>query len=121
MQSKAISPQYCSFYAAGSLDVDIPLNMEGPGLVVAPDCINIPALYYNEGDTTVLAGHFFEVARRRKPDFDGMLDTPVGVVLLFDANEDDMMRIPADKPQTRIRIWINHPTQPDEVRIAVGD
>jgi hypothetical protein len=49
-----------------------------------------------------------------------MLETPNKVVLLFDAEVDEFMSIRVPTSQTRIRVWINHPTEPDEVIIAAG-
>jgi hypothetical protein len=122
VQTKKISPTYVSFYAAGSDSVEIPLDLDRVGgIISASDCLNIPALYWNDGDTTVTLGHASEIKETRAPDYDGMLETPNKVVLLFDAEVDEFMSIEVSTHKTRIRVWINHPTQPDEVVIAVGD
>jgi hypothetical protein len=122
VQTKKISPTYVSFYVAGSDSVDVPINFARvDGILATPDCLNIPALYYNDGDTTVTLGHASEIEQPRAPDYDGMLETPNKVVLLFDAEVDEFMSIRVPSLQTRICVWINHPTSPDEVVIAVGD
>jgi len=47
--------------------------------------------------------------------------TPNRRVILLDANDDDIATVPVPGLVTRIRIWINHPTEPDEVTIAIAD
>ncbi|MGE0500896.1 MAG: hypothetical protein AB7I79_04460 [Rhizobiaceae bacterium] len=118
--SRVIAPEYLSFYIAGSEDVDIPLDHELRGVIATRDCINVRCLYYYDGDTTVTLGSFEEVAKSEPPKFDGMLNTPARVVLLFDANMPEIMRADVAGDETRVRIWTNHPTEPDDIVIALG-
>jgi hypothetical protein len=121
VKKKKIAPRYVSFYAAGSHDVDIPLQKRHTGVIASSECVNIPALYWNDGDTTVTLGHASEIKEARTPDYDGMLQTPHKIIFLFDAITPEFMTILVPTHETRIRVWINHPTEPDEVVIAVGD
>lgn len=54
------------------------------------------------------------------PDYDGLLDTPHRLMMLSDALP-DIAGIPVRSQSTRIRIWVNHPTQPDHVVIGWAD
>ncbi len=40
--------------------------------------------------------------------------------MLYDANTPRLGAFPVADTRTRIRIWINHPSEPDEVVIGVG-
>jgi hypothetical protein len=120
-QTRVIEPRYLSFYAAGSLSVEIPLSMEGLGIVASRECVNIPAIYWNDGSTTVTLGDFGEIAKSGAPDFDGFVSTPSRELILFDAEMPEIMRAAVPSRDTRLRIWMNHPTQPDDVVIAIGD
>jgi hypothetical protein len=115
-----VAPEYVSFYVAGKLSVEIPLDREHRRIVATQDCINIPCLYWNDGDTTITLGPFDEVDTATEPAFDGMLNTPDNKIILFDAVEPEMASAHVPATQTRIRIWTNHPTEPDDVTIAWG-
>lgn len=77
-------------------------------------------MYWNDGDTTIFLGHIDEVTRPEAPSFDGMLDTPDRMIMLFDANLPDIMHVAVPDKRTRIRIWKKHKTEPDEVIIGFG-
>ena len=91
--------------------------MDKKGIFSSPDCINIPALYWNDGDTHVIFGPDSEIIKAGQPDFDGILNTGNKEIILFDALEPQfaIAHVPSEK--TRIRIWMNHPTSPDQVVI----
>lgn len=115
-----IAPEYLSFYIAGSHEVEVPLDMDKRGIVSSEECIKVPCLYWNDGDTLVTVGDVGDVNAASSPAFDGLLATPHGGVLLFDANSPELLRWPVTGMRTRIQIWINHPTEPDEITIAIG-
>ncbi|MBW9063183.1 hypothetical protein JNB71_07620 [Rhizobium herbae] len=120
VQYLSIAPEYLSFYVAGRRNVDIPLHMDRKGVLSSDDCINIPALYWNDGDTNVTLGPASEVTGTRAPDFDGILNTPNNEPILFDAIEPEFAIAQVPSAKTRIRIWIDHPTEPENVVIAWG-
>lgn len=120
VQHLSIAPEYVSFYAAGRRNVDIPTHMDRRGILSSKDCILIPALYWNDGDTHITFGPHFEITETREPDFDGMLNTPNQELILFDANEPQYAIARVLSTKTRIRVWIDHPTEPENVIIAWG-
>lgn len=120
MQKATVAPEYCSFYIAGVRNVSIPFDADGNGLAATQTCINVGCLYWNDGDTTIVLGPIDEVARPGAPSFDGILETPDRVILLFDANLPDIMHAAVPDRRTRVRIWKNHKTEPDEVVIGFG-
>lgn len=81
----------------------------------------VPALYWNVGDTAITVGPYSELPETPgNPDYDGMLATPERKVLLFDVELPDILSMTVPETETRIRIWINHPTEPDQVVIGLG-
>jgi len=120
VQTLTITPEYLSIYAAGHRKVDIPLHMDRQGIFASPDCINIPALPWNEGDTHLTFGPASEIMETRRPDFDGVLNTPNNEIVLFDAIEPEFAISQVPSTKMRIRVWINHPASPDHVTIAWG-
>lgn len=115
-----IAPEYLSIYVAGRRNVKIPLHMDKQGIFSSPDCINVPALYWNDGDTHVTFGPASEITEARKPDFEGILNTSDKELILFDANEPQYAIADVPSTKTRIRVWIDHPTEPEYVIIAWG-
>lgn len=120
VQHLSITPQYVSFYAAGHRDIDIPTHMDRRGVLSSRDCILIPAVYWYDGDTHVTFGPASEITEARKPDCDGMLNTPNNELILFDANEPEYATTTVPSMTTRIRIWMDHPAEPENIVIAWG-
>ena len=83
-----IAPEYVSFYIAGKRKIVVPIDYDYGGLAATDDCINVPALYWNEGDTNITIGDFEELGRLSPPDFDGFLNTPENKIMLSDTNAD---------------------------------
>lgn len=115
-----ITPEYLSIYVAGRRNVQIPVHMDKRGIFSSPECINVPALYWNTGDTHVTFGPILEIMETREPDFDGMLSTPNNELILFDAIEPEFAIAYVKSTKTRIRVWIDHPSEPENVTIAWG-
>lgn len=120
VQHLSIAPEYVSFYVAGRRNVRIPTHMDRRGVLSSKDCILIPAYYWSDGDTDVTFGPVSEITEARNPDFDGILNTPNNEIILFDANNPQfaISRVPSAK--TRIRVWMDHPIEPENVIIAWG-
>lgn len=121
VQHATIEPTYVSFYAAGSLNVEIPVDFGKRGIVASDSCVNIPALYWNNGSTRVTLGPYSDIPQTRDPDFDGMIMTPARKIILFDAEVPQILAAAVSASNTRVRIWINHPTEPDDVVITFGE
>lgn len=120
VQHLSIAPQYLSFYAAGRRNVAIPAHRGRKGVLSSKDCIFIPALYWNDGDTHVTFGPASKTKETRKPDFDGILNTPNKELVLFDANEPQYAIAQTPSTKTRVRVWMDHPVEPSNVTIAFG-
>lgn len=120
VQHLSIAPEYVSFYAAGTRNVEIPTHRDRRGVLSSPDCILVPALYWYNGDTDVTFGPASEIMQAGQPDFDGMLNTPNKEIILFDALEPQYAIAPVPSTKTRIRVWMDHPEEPQNVTIAWG-
>jgi hypothetical protein len=112
---------YCSFYITGVDEVRIPLDHDLRGVVASDDCINVSALRWNEGHTTITLGLFEELpSQAAPPRFDGVLHTPNYRVEIFDANMPEILSMKVPGARTRVRIWMNRPLCPDDVIITLG-
>lgn len=117
---RTIACEYSSFYVAGSRDVEIPIGGELRGIRSSTECINVSCLIFQAGDITVSLSDGGKTPNLTEPAFDGMLATPKGVVLLFDANMPEILSMKVPGRETRVRVWTNHPTEPDEIEIVLG-
>ncbi|PWK63574.1 hypothetical protein [Aminobacter sp. AP02] len=120
LHRRTVACEYSSFYVAGSRDVNIPIGGELRGIRSSAECINVSCLIFQSGDVNVSLADAGEAHSLAEPVFDGMLATPEGVVLLFDANMPEICSMKVPGRQTRVRVWTNHPTEPDEIEIVVG-
>lgn len=120
VKTLVIAPEYVSFYVAGRREVAPVVDHDYGRIAATRDCITVPSLYANDGDTTVVVGPLSELHQTLAPDHDGLLDTPHRLLMLSDALT-DIADIPVGSTRTHIRIWVNHPTQPDHVVIGWAD
>jgi hypothetical protein len=121
MKSVVIAPEYNSFYVAGSLDVDVPIEYGNLGVFGTNDCLVVGCLYWNDGDTRMTLGRSDEIPAQSMPlRFDGSLNTPEKRILLFDVNMPEILSMEVAGRETRVRIWTNHASEPDKIVIAAG-
>ena len=83
-------------------------------------CISISCRYYHEGDTTVTLGPLAEVARFETPVVDRVIATPTREVVVITAELEVALRQRVATTRTRVRIWENHPSEPDDIVIGLG-
>jgi hypothetical protein len=73
---------------------------------------------FQDGETEVVLGR--PLNTKRRPAFDGFLETPGRKVVVWTNEWDKVLETSVPTARTRIRIWTNHPTEPDDVHIGVG-
>ncbi|WP_432346196.1 hypothetical protein WMC41_21115 [Shinella yambaruensis] len=116
----SIAPEYNSVYLASRPIPDVSHNFREKTIPSTPDCISIPCTYWNDGDTSFSVGEASEITMSTPPTFDGFLDTPDKRLVFFGANEPEFASVSVPTVKTRIRIWIDHPREPENVVIAFG-
>ncbi|MBO6717570.1 MAG: hypothetical protein JJ913_06380 [Rhizobiaceae bacterium] len=116
----AVRLEYNSFYIAGSRDVDLPTAFRGTCFATNASCINVGCRLWQEGEIEIVLGTTADPMPEGAPALDTSIRTPRNQVLLFDANHPELLRCPVENRRTRIRIWTNHPTEPDRVTLVIG-
>lgn len=116
----SIAPEYNSVYLASRDIRDVPYNFREKIIPFTSDCISIPCIYWNDGDTHFTVGEASEITMATPPTFDGILNTPDKMLVFFDANDPKFASLSVPTIKTRIRVWIDHPTQPENVVVAWG-
>lgn len=102
-------------------DVDggaVPTADKPPAILWNHRCISVGTLMENDGETTVKLGHLSEIAKEESPSFDGVIETPTGTVCVSVVPDRVVLQDGSGSPRTRIVIWTNHPTEPDEIVIG---
>lgn len=89
-------------------------------IMSTPTCIVVGTLMQDDGDTAVTLAPFGDVARSDVSAFDGMLETPTGQVVVSVVDRTVLLEGRSGSACTRIRVWTNHPSEPDEIVIAYG-
>ena len=76
---------------------------------------------FMDGKTEIILGACKEVNPGRPITFESFLETPGREVAVRTCEFDTLLfaKVPTDS--TRVRIWTNHPTEPDRVIIGLGD
>lgn len=54
------------------------------------------------------------------PAFDGILDTPNKAVEVSTSEKQILMRCDVASRFTRVRVWTDHPTEPEKVFVTLG-
>jgi hypothetical protein len=100
-----------------------PTGAKAGDILATSTCISFPTLNPYDGPTHFTLGDFREVMPQRVPQqapaFDGYLETPEKRIVLSTAEYESFLEMPVRTKKTRVRIWTNHPTEPDEVIIGV--
>jgi hypothetical protein len=92
----------------------------GPLILATSSCITVGCLAEMDGETEITLGPAGSVAPNGPPAFDGDLETPSGVVVVSTVDYEEVLCVPTPTPRTRVRIWVNHPTEPDRIVIGLG-
>jgi hypothetical protein len=91
---------------------------DGKVITANESCITLRCFMELDGPTELAMGAPEDVAFGGAPAFDGIMDTPNRVVVISTILWNSVLAAAVPDTKTRIRIWINHPTEPD--RIGVG-
>jgi hypothetical protein len=73
-----------------------------------------------DGTTKITLGTSPEVDPGQSPVFEGMLKTPSHQIVVRTVRGETILGASVPTRQTRIRIWIDRPTEPDSVVIGIA-
>jgi hypothetical protein len=61
-----------------------------------------------------------EVGREDKPAYEGVLETPNHRLVMRSVLGTQLLEMDVSHEVTAVKIWVNHPTEPDDVVVGVG-
>jgi hypothetical protein len=97
-----------------------PDKMRGALIASTPSCIAVGCMSDTIGKTQVTVGMMQELSPRDPPAFDGKLETPSRAVSIWTVEDETVLQTTVSHQKTRVRVWVNHPTEPNDVVIVLG-
>lgn len=83
-------------------------------------CIIVGCLMSQDGPTEFILSDESGDAVAGAPAFDGMLDTPSRVVEISTSERDILLKSNVSGNLTRVRIWTDHPSEPEPIVVVLG-
>jgi hypothetical protein len=121
MQSSIkIAPPNSLFFISDSTGGETPKIAKGPRIWSTKTCIAIGCLAFMDGETEISLGSVQEVDPGGEPAFDGVLETPNHRVVISTVERKVLLNSPVNGSHTRVRVWVNHPKEPDKIQIGLG-
>ena len=89
-----------------------------PRIWSTESCIIIGTLAFMDGETELTLSD--EGVPPGAPVFDGLLETPSKVVEASTSENETLMLCEVMGHATRIRVWTDHPSEPEHIFVALG-
>lgn len=115
-----VSPPNSLLFVSGPGGGETPHITRGPRIWTTPTCIAVGCLAFMDGETEVSIGKAEEVDPGGLPAFDGFLETPNRSIIVSTVDRSPILDATVSNSRTRVRIWTNHPQEPDRIRIGLG-
>ena len=97
---------------------DVP-DVTRTGIFWATDsCLVVGTFSSSDGETEISMAHGAAAENLGAPSFDVYLETPSKVVVIVTTDEETIYQAAVKETRTRVRVWINHPTEPDKIDIV---
>ncbi len=98
----------------------VPEIARGRRIWATSSCIVFGCLMFMDGETEVTLGNTSDVGIADKAAFEGMLESPSRMVVVSTVGWKPILSSAVATRITPVRIWTNHPTEPDKVIIGLG-
>jgi len=118
--SVKIAPPNSLLFISDPVGGVVPEWKRGAQILSSPSCISFGCMAFMDGETEVTLGAGREVDPGGIPAFDGVLETPNRAVVVSTVERKTILDASVPDRRTRVRIWGNRPTEPDQVIIGLG-
>jgi hypothetical protein len=98
---------------------EIPKTMQGQAISATRTCIAIGTLSAADGETTVELTDETAIVPVGGATFEAVLDTPERKIVICSVLNETLMDCEVNGSRTKVRIWTNHPSEPDTVNVFV--
>ncbi len=114
-----VEPPYSILFISGDRRSETPAP-DGAHLRWSDKAITITCLNEQDGPTSLAMGPASDFLAEGTPVFDGEIETKRREVVVSTAELDVVLRAAVPSTRTRLRIWDNHPTEPDIILIGLN-
>ena len=83
-------------------------------------CIAVGCLCFVDGETELMISDSADDAFQASPTFNGVLDTPNRTFVVSTSEHDILFRTELPGHFTRVRIWTDHPREPEHILVVLG-
>lgn len=115
----SISPPYSLLFISDPNLGEEP-EQTGSHLLWTDTVISITCYDEYDGETSITLGDAADVAPAGSPVADRHILTPSGEVVVSTVELAVVLRATVPSARTRVRIWENHPSEPDEIIVGLG-
>lgn len=99
---------------------EVPESMNRGLVAATASCVAIGTRSEQDGETSIwLSDDIAEAVYDEAPVYDGVLDTPGGRLSVRSVLDEVLLECEVSGPRTRIQVWTNDRSEPDEIRIVV--
>jgi len=117
--STKVAPPNSVALIADPSRAEIPETMGGSLIASTNSCVVVACRSDVDGETEFTLGSTREVDPGDRPAFQGMLKTPGRKIAVRSVLGQTMLEAPVPQDQTKIRIWVNDPKEPDRVIVGI--
>jgi hypothetical protein len=116
-----IAPPNSQFYLEDSKGGESPQIDESPiNIWSTPSCILVGCLCFSDGETDLIVSDSGEDAPSVTPAFEGILDTPSRIFQVSTSERTMLLRCKVSDHFSRVRIWTDHPFEPEHILVVLG-
>ena len=119
--SKTLSPPNSLVLIEGLNGGEVPRDMAGSLIASTRSCIAVGCKSEADGETHLTLGRAHEVDPAGPPAFEGTLETPDRRVVVRTVSGEALLEHPVRGARTLIRVWVNDPEEPDDIRIGISE
>ena len=116
-----VAPPNSQFYFQDSLRCELPEMDDRPVWIWSTrSCILVCCLCFADGETELVISDSADDTLPTPPTFDGVLDTPNRIFQVSTSEHEILFRADVPGHFTRVRIWTDHPTEPEHILVVLG-
>jgi len=122
-QSVRLAPPNSLFFLeapAGGQSPDVEVDTRPVRIWSTRSCIIVACLSFVDGETEFVASTSAADALSTPVAFEGFLDTPSGIVEVSTSERDVLLRCEVGTHFTRVRVWTDHPSEPEHIHVVFG-
>jgi hypothetical protein len=118
---RRFSPPYSIVVVSDQGDIDLPEALQGRVVSASESAVLVACLSEADGETQFTLGRIADLDRREAPAYHGTLRTPNHLLAVWSAEGQQLLALAVSHETTNVKIWTNHPTEPDDIVVAVEE